>query len=132
MNGNPLLLSGGDRVAVAEGLRTQASLKPNPRVVFQSENGRAWESPGINFWRDTDSYVYGAQVVERGRKRERREDYATAGVDRARSERDALEAQVRARVAAAYWAAAAASRIVELYRQDLATFERIVQFNRTA
>jgi len=129
-NGNPVLLSGSDRIGAAQGLRVQAGLKPNPRIVFQTENARAWGSPRIDFWRDTDTYMYGAQVVERGGKRERREDYAAAGVARATSDRNALEAQVKARVAAAYWNAAGVSRIVALYRQDLATFDRIVAFNR--
>lgn len=127
---NPVLLANADRVAEAQGLRVQAGLKPNPRVVIQNENLRAWESPGQPFWRETDTYLYGAQVVERGQKRERRVDYAAAGVSRAESDRDMLEAQLRGRVATAYWNAAAASRIVDLYRQDLATFGQIVEFNR--
>ncbi|HEY4085498.1 MAG TPA: TolC family protein [Bryobacteraceae bacterium] len=128
---NPALLANSDRVAEAQSLRLQAALKPNPRVVVQSENLRAWESPGQPFWRETDTYVYGAQVVERGQKRERRMDYAAAGVTQAESERDMLEAQLRGRVAAAYWNAVAASRIVDLYHQDLATFGQIVEFNRS-
>lgn len=130
-DGNPLLLSGADRIAAAEGLRVQAGLKPNPRVVVQSENVRTWESPGINYRRDPDTYIYGAQVVERGNKRERRTDYSTAGVARAERERDALEAQIKGRVAAAYWRAAAASRVVDFYHQDLETFQQIVEFNRS-
>jgi cobalt-zinc-cadmium efflux system outer membrane protein len=128
---SPALLANTDRVAEAQGLRVQAALKPNPRVVIQTENLRAWESPAQPFWRETDTYVYGAQVVERGQKRERRMDYAAAGVARAESERDMLEAQLRGRVAAAYWNAAAAARIVDLYRQDLATFAQIVEYNRS-
>jgi cobalt-zinc-cadmium efflux system outer membrane protein len=123
-NNNPILAS-------AEGLKLQAGLKPNPRIVFQTENGRFWESPGINVWRDTDTYLYGAQVIERGQKRERRLEYATAGVARAESERDAVRVQLQGRVAAAYWNAAAASRIVDFYHQDLQTFEQIVEFNRS-
>jgi cobalt-zinc-cadmium efflux system outer membrane protein len=127
---NPALLANSDRVAAAQGLQVQAALKPNPRVVIQSENLRAWESPGQAFWRETDTYIYGAQVLERGQKRERRMDYGAAGVERAMSERDMLEAQLKGRVATAYWNAAAAGRIVDLYHQDLATFGQIVEFNR--
>jgi cobalt-zinc-cadmium efflux system outer membrane protein len=130
-DGNPILLSSTDRIAAAEGLRTQASLKPNPRLVIQTENSRMWGAPGLEYWRDTDTYLYGAQVLERGGKRERRVDYAAAGVARAQSDRVALEAQIKARVAVAYWSAASASRVAELYKQDLATFEQIVEFNRS-
>lgn len=129
-NRNPLILSSADRIAAAKGLRIQAGLKPNPRLVFQTENARAWGSPGVDLSRETDTYLYGAQVIERGNKRERRQDYASAGVARAESERDAFEAQLNGRVAAAYWNAAAAARVVELYHQDLATFEQILEFNR--
>ncbi|HVW84384.1 MAG TPA: TolC family protein [Bryobacteraceae bacterium] len=128
---NPVLLANSDRVDAAQGLRVQAGLKPNPRVVIQSENARAWESSAQPFWRETDTYVYGAQVLERGQKRERRIDYASAGVARAQSERDMLEAQFKGRVATAYWNAAAATRIVELYHQDLDTFGQILEFNRS-
>lgn len=129
---NPLLQSGDDRVAVAEAIKLQAGLKPNPRVVLQTENARAWQRPpGLVFWRDTDTYIYGGQVIERGQKRERRIDYAVAGVSRAESERQLAKAQLHGRVASAYWNAVAAYRIVELYRQDLQTFNQIVEFNQS-
>jgi cobalt-zinc-cadmium efflux system outer membrane protein len=129
---NPLLQSGDDRIAAAEAIKLQAGLKPNPRVVIQTENARAWQTPpGINFWHDTDTYLYAGQIIERGGKRERRIDYAAAGVARAESERQLAQSQLRGRVAAAYWTAAAAIRIVDLYLQDLKTFDQIVEFNQS-
>jgi cobalt-zinc-cadmium efflux system outer membrane protein len=132
---NPQLKVGADRIGNFLGQEKQAGLKPNPRLVVQQENGRAWELsgasrgniPGYVFFRDTDTYVYGGQLIERGGKRERRIEFAKAGVDRGRSERDAIEQQVRARVAMAYWTAASAAKIRDLYQENLQTFDRIVQ-----
>jgi outer membrane protein, heavy metal efflux system len=135
---NPQLKVGDDRIGSFLGQEKQAGLKPNPRLVVQQENGRAWELsgatpgrvPGFVFFRDTDTYVYGAQLIERGGKRERRIEFAKAGVDRVRFERDATEQQMRARVAMAYWTAASAVKIRDLYQENLQTFDRIVQDNQ--
>jgi cobalt-zinc-cadmium efflux system outer membrane protein len=128
---HPLLQAGDARLAVAEGLRVQAGLKPNPRLVIQAENLRAWQTPPANVpLHDTDDYLYGAQIIERGGKRERRIDYATAGIARAASDRQLTQAQIRGRVAGAYWTAAAAQKIADLYREDLTAFDQVVEFNR--
>ena len=127
---NPALLASDDRIAGAQGLQQQAGLKTNPRVVFQSENNRFTAGPGYVYWRDTDSYMYGAMTIERGGKRESRVNVAAGGVSRASMERHVLEAQIRGRVAAAYWNAVAAVKIVALYTEDLQAFERVVDYNR--
>jgi cobalt-zinc-cadmium efflux system outer membrane protein len=128
---NPLLLAGQDRVAAAEGFKLQAGLKPNPRLVVQHENFRAWEfSPGLTYWRDTDTTIYGSFLIERGAKRERRVDHAAAGVERAAGEGRQIAFDIKSRVAAAYWNAVASARIVDLYREDVRNFEQIVAYNR--
>jgi len=43
--GNPQLAVLAARVGVAEGLRGQAALSPNPRLILQLENTRFWEAP---------------------------------------------------------------------------------------
>ncbi len=45
--GNPRLAVASARVGVAEGLRKQAGLAPNPRLILQLENTRFWEKPVI-------------------------------------------------------------------------------------
>jgi cobalt-zinc-cadmium efflux system outer membrane protein len=132
---NPQVRIADDRVISSTGQKTQAGLKPNPRVVIQQENGRAWEfnntpQRGVSgdvFFRDTDTYLYGAQLIERGGKRERRVEVASAGVNRARSERDMVVQQLKARVAIAYWNAVSMEKIRALYEEELHTLDRIVQ-----
>ena len=133
---NPQVKIADDRILSSTGQRMQAALKPNPRFVLQQENARAWDfsspsaTPGANgfvFFRDTDTYIYGAQTIERGGKRERRVDFATAGVNRTTSERSIILQQLKARVAMAYWSAVSAEKIQSLYEQELRTLDRIVQ-----
>ena len=120
---NPLLHTETNRIESATGQVQQARLKPNPRLVIQQENARAWQFdrtpsggiPGFVFFRDTDTFVYGSQVIERGGKRESRVEFAQSELDRVRSERDVVEQQLRSRIAAAYWAAVAAAKTSELY-----------------
>ena len=38
LRNNPVIKQSLDRIRSAEGLKLQAGLKPNPRVVFQNEN----------------------------------------------------------------------------------------------
>ena len=128
---NPLLEAAASKTVGAEGLRTQAGLKPNLRLTVTSENLRAWEfSTPFRVAHGTDSWIYGTQTVERGAKRQSRIALATAGVERTQAEQELFTAQLRARVATAYWTASAAVRVSELYRQDLAAFEQIVDYNR--
>ena len=134
---SPLLKAASDRIESSSGQVVQAGLRPNPRLVVQQENARAWEfsragdlQPGFVFTRDTDTYVYGAQLIERGGKRERRVEFAAAARDRSRADRDALEQQIRVRVASAYWIALSASKIRDLYRSDTDTFAQIVADQR--
>jgi outer membrane protein, heavy metal efflux system len=132
---NPEVSVAEGRIANSMGQKTQAGLKPNAHLVIQQENARAWELgnpaqsglPGFVFFRDTDTYIYGAQTIEGGRKRERRMEYATAGINRTRSERDMVLQQLKLRVAMAYWAAVSAEKTRALYEAELHTLDRIVQ-----
>ena len=44
---NPRLAAASDRIGVAEGLRKQAGLPPNPRLIVQLENTRFWGNPAV-------------------------------------------------------------------------------------
>lgn len=135
---NPLLRTGANRIESAIGQTQQARLKPNPRLVVQQENARAWQfdrtpsggMPGFVFFRDTDTFIYGGQVIERGGKRERRMQFAQAELDRIRSERGVVEQKIQNRIAAAYWAAVTAAKLHDLYQQNLANFDQIVRDQR--
>ena len=104
--GNPQVVTAAARVAVAEGLRHQAGLGPNPRLVLQSENTRFSGSPPFSYARDADSYAFVAQVIETGEKRQRRVDLASENVRRGELEQQLQRQQIASRVSAAYWTAA--------------------------
>ncbi len=127
LKSHPLLAVGANRVAVSEGLRRQASLTFNPKLILQSENTRPY-SP-FRFLRDTDNFAYLQQTLETGGKRERRADVAAAGVERAGLDRDLLAFQITGRVRQAYWFAAGAQMAAQLIAENLANFQRIVEFH---
>ena len=127
---NPAIAAAAEKVGVAEGYKTQAGLKPNPRFVVQSENLRAWESPRMSFPQGSDDYLYFSQTLERGAKRERRADVAEAGVERSRAERGLLARQIAGRVGASYWEAVGALQSRDLLAAEMATFSRVVEYNR--
>ena len=130
--GNPQVATAAARVAVAEGLRHQAGLGPNPRLFLQSEglspnrtNGQSFSYP-----RDADNYAFLIHTIETGGKRQRRVDLATENVRRGELEQQLQRQQIASRVSAAYWAAAGAARSRDLLQQEVASFERVVQFHR--
>ncbi|HEU0121949.1 MAG TPA: TolC family protein [Bryobacteraceae bacterium] len=125
-----LLQAADAKIRGAEGLRTQASLKPNPRLFLQSENSRVWSNPSFVYARDADSFFYASQVVETGGKRTRRTEAAQAGVQRTAAERDALRWQIAARIGAAYWTAAGAARYRDAFQENLKNFDRTVQYHQ--
>lgn len=126
---NPLLRTGAERVAVAEGLRRQAGLTFNPRLVLQSENTRLRGDPSFVYPRDTDNFAYLSQTLETAGKRDRRADLASAAVRRLEIERDLTARQIAGRVKAAYWIAAGAWSAERLLRDNLANFQKIVDYH---
>jgi cobalt-zinc-cadmium efflux system outer membrane protein len=128
---HPLVLGAVSRVAMAEGFRRQAGLAPNPRLLLQTENARFHGTPAFSFPRDSDTFAVVSQEIETGGKRRRRVDLAEQGVRRSELERELLRRQIAARVLAAYWTAAGAARHRDLLREEVASFDGVVQFHRT-
>src|ERR1700722_18814762 len=106
LTSNPRLAVASARINAGEGLRKQAGLSPNPRLIVQLENTRFWESPGFSYPRDTASYAFVAQTVETGGKRNRRVELATENVRGSEAEMQFQRQQIVSRVSTAYWAAA--------------------------
>ena len=130
LTGNPRLAVAAARIGVAEGLRTQAGLSPNPRLIFQLENTRFWESPAFSYPQDTASYAFLAQTFETGGKRDRRVELATENMRSSELEMQLQRQQIVSRVSTAYWAAAGGARVRDLLQEEVVSFERLVQFHR--
>ena len=130
LTGHPQVMTATARIAVAEGLRHQAGLSPNPRLILQSENTRLYGSPTFSYSKDADTYTILAQSIETGGKRQRRVELATGIVQRSELERQFQRQQIASRVSTAYWVAAGATRSRDLLQQEVTSFERVVQFHR--
>lgn len=128
---NAYLSAGEQRLGVSRGLVQQAGLKPNPRLYLQQENVRFWQSPGINYRRDTDTFAYAGYTVELGGKRERRVEYAAANVSRLEADQALFSRQVAARVGAAYWTAAGAARVVSLLAEERHNLAQVVRYTES-
>lgn len=128
--GNPRLAVASARVGVAEGLRKQAGLSPNPRLILQLENTRFWENPSFSYPQDTATYAFVAQTVETGGKRSRRVELATENIRSSEFEMQLQRNQIVSRVSLAYWAAAGDAQVRDLLQEEVANFDRVVQFHR--
>lgn len=129
LQSHPLLAAASERIEVARGLRTQAGLMPNPKLILQSENARPYGNPGFVFWRDTDDFAYLQNTFETFGKRQRRVETAEESVRRSQLELELLRKQIFGRVSLAYWQAAGARWVQELLNENLATFRQIVDYH---
>lgn len=130
LSSHALLEAASARIRSAEGFREQASLKPNPRLVLQSENARVWSQPPLAYARDADSFVFASQVIEAGGKRGYRTAASSAAVQRSVAERRALRWQLARNIAGAYWAAAGAARVRDSLTDSLRNFDLTVEYDR--
>jgi cobalt-zinc-cadmium efflux system outer membrane protein len=118
------------RIDAAEGIQTQAGLIPNPLFTLTSENTPLGHSPPFKFFKDTDDYAYLTQPIELGGKRGHRVDLAGEDIGRTRLEAEISLRQLEARVATAYWAAASAASVAELYHSEFQALDEVVAYNR--
>jgi outer membrane protein, heavy metal efflux system len=118
------------RVSAAEGLRTQAGLKPNPRFILQSENARLAGSSPFRYSQDTDNFAYVTQVLEAGGKRQSRVDLASQNVRLNELSLASRRAQLGAGVLSAYWVAAGAQRLASALADSVGVLDRVVQYHR--
>ena len=129
LQSHPLLAASGERVQVASGLRTQASLRPNPRFYFQTENWRPSFPNGSGAGDFTDTFSYFSQTIETAGKRARRVEAASTVVERADLEKELLARQIAARVKLAYWNAVGAQKLYELLLTNGTNFRQIIQYH---
>ncbi|MBM3737803.1 MAG: TolC family protein [Acidobacteria bacterium] len=129
MEQHPLLAVSAQRSEVAAAQRVQAGIVPNPKLILQSENTRPYGNPSFVFLRDTDNFAYLQNTFETAGKRGRRVETAEAAQRRTEAETALVRQQIRGRVAAAYWTAAGAARVLQLLREDGATMRAIVGYH---
>ena len=130
LNANPVLSVASAHISAAEGLRKQAGLSPNPRLIVQFENTRFWGSPSFSYPQDTATYAFVSQTVETSGKRNRRVELATEEIRSSQLEMQLQRRQIVSRVSTAYWAAAGGARVRDLLQEEVANFDRVVQFHR--
>ena len=126
---SPQAMAAQDQVDAANGLVTQAKLRPNPRIYLQSEDLRPWAN-SFDFPTQTEDYGYLGQLIELGGKRASRLAVARANVRRTEAERTLQMQQLAGRVAAAYWTAISSAEIVRLLEEDAQAVARIVAYNK--
>jgi cobalt-zinc-cadmium efflux system outer membrane protein len=126
---SPQAREGQDQVDAANGLVTQAGLRPNPRLYLQSEDLRPWAN-NFDFPTSTEDYGYIGQIFELGGKRASRLGLAKATVRQREAERSLYLQQIAGRVAAAYWTSVASAGIVKLLEDDRQAVAEIVQYNK--
>jgi hypothetical protein len=76
-----------ERVFAARGLEKQASLRPNPELLFQNENLR----PGQTYSRGVDTVVYVTQALDMAGKRTRRIAVAQDVIERTQASMNSPE-----------------------------------------
>jgi cobalt-zinc-cadmium efflux system outer membrane protein len=111
-------------------MQEQARLIPNPLFTLTSENTPLGHSPPFRFFKDTDDYAYLTQPIEMGGKRRHRVDLAGDDVGRTRLEAEISFRQLEARVATAYWTAASAASVADLYHRELQALDEVVAYSR--
>ena len=114
-----------ERVGMAEGLRKQAGLFPNPEFQFQNENLR----PGQSYGRDVDTLAMINQPLDVLGKRKQRIAAASEGVVRSQADYELARWQVSQQVKLAYWAARGSQEIREVLETTADNFQKIVEYN---
>jgi outer membrane protein, heavy metal efflux system len=129
LNSHPLLAGRMEHIAAVESLTTQAGLRPNPRLVFQSENWKFAGGHEFNIGTSTDQFLYGSQVIETAGKRQRRVELGQETARLANLDRELLQQQIAARVKKAYWAAVGAERVHQLWMEHQDNFRQTIAYH---
>jgi cobalt-zinc-cadmium efflux system outer membrane protein len=113
-----------ERISVAEGLRRQAGVIPNPRFQFQNENLR----PGQSYGQDVDTIAYFTQPLDVLGKRKQRIAVAEREVVRTQAEYELARRQIAHGVKLAYWAARGAQETRDLLKATVENFQRVIDY----
>jgi len=109
------------------GLRQQAGLRPNPRLIFQSED---FHTSNFSFSQESQTYAYASQVFEAPGKRSGRIAVAGQAMERSKAQVDAVRREIVFNVGQAYWVAEGAQMLRDLYAQDDEYFRQTVEYHQ--
>lgn len=131
LNANLRLAATEERTNDALAQKTQASLRPNPRLLLQTEDIRpSSDQLPFSFVNSTEDYVTLSQTIEVAGKRRKRVDSAEATVGITRIEQDMTRRQLIGSISAAYWLAASSVRARDLLQESLRTYEQDVTYSQ--
>jgi outer membrane protein, heavy metal efflux system len=122
----PELKAAEARVSASQGLKNQAGLFPNPRLILQVENLRG---SNFDYSNDADSFAYFSQVIETSGRRGNRIAVGEANVSRSRLEEEQLRREIGFRVREAYWLALGVQFARDLYEQNDSYFKQVVEYH---
>jgi cobalt-zinc-cadmium efflux system outer membrane protein len=114
-----------ERVSIAEGIRRQAALLPNPEFQFQNENLR----PGQTYGRDVDTLAMINQPLDVLGKRRQRIALAGEGVLRAQAETELARWQVAQQVKLAYWTSLGSQEVQRVLTTTVGNFQKIIDYH---
>ncbi|HEX5228660.1 MAG TPA: TolC family protein [Bryobacteraceae bacterium] len=119
------LKADAEQVNIAQGLRKQAGVIPNPEFQFQNENLR----PGMAYTRDVDTLAMINQPLDILGKRKHRILAADEAVTRSRANYDLARWLLTQRVKLAYWAVRGQQEILDVLKKTAENFQDVIQFH---
>lgn len=119
------LKADAEQVKIAEGLRKQAGIFPNPEFQFQNENLR----PGQTYTRDVDTLAMVNQPLDILGKRKQRVALADQEVARNRADYDLAQWRVARQVELAYWSVRGQQEVRDVLKESADSFQSVIQFH---
>ena len=127
---NPILLRERQNIAMARAGVTQASLRPNPEFEVTSESYPLFESNPGPFFQNNELIVRAGQPIEVAGKRGKRTRVAEQDVEVAQSLLQDTIQQLRLELKTRYYRVVLAKADLELARQILTQFDKIILINQ--
>lgn len=120
---NPKLTAAERDIGIAAGNQRQSGAYPNPELSFELDN--AFGSGEYRGTRSAETTLQLSQLIELGGKRSARIDAASAELDHARWQREAVRLEVLSETATAFVTILGAQRRVEILDDQIAALDRL-------
>jgi cobalt-zinc-cadmium efflux system outer membrane protein len=120
---NPKLIAAGREIGVATGKHIQAGAIPNPEIAFELDS--AFGTGEYRGLRSAETTLQISQLIELGGKRDARIRAASAELESARWERDALRLEILSDTAVAFFNVLGGQRKVQIFDGRIAALDRL-------